>query len=214
MSKGIVKKTPAITKRQHPGRLLVKEIEGPGNQALLETEIDFYTPDFFIKTDDYVEFALNLAGWAHLTRSVYCRGRIIDLINAQTGVPGTLEVTIANPNSGLQNRSIISYHNNFAIPLVAGDYVEFSNISLDKTSCEVVRKIECVGAVVSVPGANPGSMTIRSVGSNLLGIEVGSSNSISLAYIGTAPFHVGDLIEYRVIDNARNARFVQIVSRA
>ena len=51
MSKGIVKSTPTTT-RKHPGKLLVKEIEGSGNQGLLETEIEFCTPDFLVMQDD------------------------------------------------------------------------------------------------------------------------------------------------------------------
>lgn len=215
MSKGIVKKTPAITKRQHPGKLLVKEIEGADNQHLLETEIDFYTPDFFANTDDYVEFALNLAGWAHLTRTVYCKGKVLSLVNPITGVPGTLEVTLANPNSGIQRGAILSYINGFAIPLEIGDYVEFNKItnSAQEQSCHVVRLIECVGSVASLSGANSGSITIRSIGENGLGLAAGSPLPLTLSYVGNAPFHINDFVEYRVV-GPNAGKFVQIVSRA
>src|SRR5689334_7592631 len=151
MSKGIVKQTPTITRR-HPGKLIVKEVEGPSNQELLETEIEFGAPDFIVMTGDYVEFSLNLGGWSHPTRLIYSKGRVTALgEHGETG-PGTLEVTIANPNAGVQKLARMSYNNNFAVPLAVGDFVEFTNINSDKTGCEVIRKIECFGTVDSIPG--------------------------------------------------------------
>ena len=213
MSKGIVKKTPPVTKRLYPGKLLVKEVEGADNQGLLETEIDFYNPDFLVMLEDYVEFQLNLSGWAHVNRFVYNRGKILTMYNPATYAMGTLEVTVANPNAGVHKGAILSYQNEFAVPLAVGDYVEFHKISEDKTLCFVNRRIECVGAVDSLPGANPGSMTVKSAGANTQGLTAGSPLSLTLGYIGNAPFHVGDVVEYRVVAPG-NGRFVQIVSRA
>jgi hypothetical protein len=211
MSKGIVKKTPTVT-RKHPGRLLVKEVEGAGNQELLETEIDFAHADFLVMVDDYVEFSLNLAGWSHPTRLVYSRGRVTALATNAEG-QGTLEVTIANPNAGVQKLSSLTYNNSFAVPLAIGDYVEFNNISSDKTWCDVIRKIECFGTVVSIPGAIPGSMRVNKVGTNNVGVAVGSSLELSLSYAGSAPFHASDIVEYRVVGPGA-AKYVQMLNRS
>ncbi len=211
MSKGIVKQTPTTT-RKHPGKLLVKEVEGPDNQGLLETEIDFGHADFLVMTDDYVEFALNLAGWSHPTRLVYSRGRVTALSAGEDG-PGTLEVTIANPNAGVQKHASLTYNNNFAVPLAIGDYVEFKNINPEKTECEVIRKIECFGTVESIPGTNPGSMMVRKVGANTSGVSAGSPASLTLSYAGAAPFLVSDVVEFRVVGLGA-AKYVQLLNRS
>ena len=167
--------------------------------------------DFVVMTGDYVEFALNLAGWSHPTRLVYSRGRVTALSDGEEG-PGTLEVTIANPNAGVQKLSSLSYNNNFAVPLALGDYVEFTNINSEQTGCEVIRKIECFGTVDSIPGTNPGSMTVRKVGTNTVGVSAGSPISLTLSYAGAAPFHVSDVVEFRVVGPGA-AKYVQLLHR-
>ena len=210
MSKGIVKITPTVTRRKHPGKLEVKEIEGADNQGLLNTQIDFDSPTIPVSVGDYVEFSLNLAGMSTTTKKIFSRGIVRELNNPTTGL-GTLRVTVVNPNSvGVSILRDLSFYNYDSLPLAVNDYVEF--INMNATDCQVIRKIDCVGTIQSLPGADPATMKVNKVGYNTVGISVNSIIPLTLSYLGTAPFRVSDVVEFRVVGRDA-AKYVQLLLR-
>lgn len=211
MSKGIVKKTPSVTSKYNPGKLQVREIEGAGNQGLLNTEIDFDTsPTFAVEVGDYVEFALSLGGTNYPIRKVFSRAIITELANPQTGQRNRLMVTAANPNSVAQSHSTLTFDYYGPFPLATGDYVEISHANA--VNCQVIRKIECVGTIQSISGGSSGTMQVNKVKTNIGGLSVGSSIPLTLSYIGTAPFNVSDVVEFRVVGQGAG-KYVQLLNR-
>jgi hypothetical protein len=209
MSKGIVKKTPTITKNSHPGKLQVKEVEGAGNQGLLDTEIDFLSPSFVVSEWDYVEFDLNLAGTSMATKMIHSRGIVRELNNPNNGM-GRLMVTVVNPNDkGVVRGMDLWFYNYDSIPLAVDDYVEFINMSA--TECQAIRKIQCVGSIQLLPGANPGTIIVSKVGTNSAGVSVGSTITFPLPSPVPNPFQSFDIVEFRVVGPGAG-EYVQLLS--
>ena len=208
MSKGIVKITPLVTKRKHPGKLQVTEVEGAGNQGLIGTEIDFDSPTIPVSIGDYVEFTLNLAGLNTATKKIFSRGIVREVLNPSTGL-GTLRVSIVNPNSvGVTPLRDLSFYNYDSLPLVVNDYVEFINMSA--THCQVIRKIECVGSVQQIPGATPGTLLVSKVGANTVGVNANASISLTLPF--PVSIQQSDVVEFRVVGPGA-AKYVQLLNR-
>lgn len=66
----------------------------------------------------------------------------------------------------------------------------------------MIRKIECFGTVVPIPGSNPGSVRVNKVATNNVGVSVGSTSlELSLSYVGAAPFYVPDAVEFSVVSS-------------
>lgn len=209
MSKGIVKLTPSITKNKHPGKLQVTEVQGAGNQGLIGTEIDFESPTFVVSVGDYVEFALNLAGTSTATKMIFSRGIVRELNNAVSGL-GRLMVTVVNPNQkGVERGTDLWFYNYDSIPLVVNDYVEFINMS--ETHCQAIRKIDCVGSIQLLPGANPGTIIVSKVANNTVGVQVGSTITFPMPSPVPVPFHSFDIVEFRVVGQGAG-EYVQLLS--
>ena len=119
-------------------------------------------------------------------------------------------VTAANPNAVAQSHSTLTFDYYGPFPLATGDYVEISHANA--VNCQVIRKIECVGTIQSISGGSSGTMQVNKVKTNIGGLSVGSSIPLTLSYIGTAPFNVSDVIEFRVVGQGAG-KYVQLLNR-